>query len=61
MAKQLITIRLLSEQSGIPVRTLRTLKTQRKIPYIRAGYRTLLFDLEKVMAALEKMEVKAVA
>jgi hypothetical protein len=34
---------------------------RRKIPYIRCGYRTVLFDPEKVRAALQKFEVKAVA
>jgi hypothetical protein len=33
---------------------------QRKIPFIKAGHRTVLFDPEKVRAALEQLEVKAV-
>jgi pyocin large subunit-like protein len=37
----------------------RTLMHLRKIPYIRCGYRTCLFDVAKVRAALEKFEVKA--
>ena len=51
----------LSEASGLPVRTLRSLMHDRKIPFIRVGHRTTLFDVEKVRAALEKFEVKAVA
>jgi excisionase family DNA binding protein len=61
MDKSLVTIKSLSERSGLPVRTIRTLMSQRKIPYIRAGHRTVLFSLEKVMAAIERFEVKAVA
>lgn len=58
--EKLITIKPLSEQKGIPVRTIRTMMRQRKLPYIRAGYRTVLFDLDEVTAALERLKVKAV-
>jgi excisionase family DNA binding protein len=59
--KVLLTIKPLSAASGVSVRTIRTLMAQRKIPYLRPGHRTVLFDEEKVMKALEKFEVKAVA
>jgi hypothetical protein len=30
-----------------------------KIPYVKLGYRTLRYDLDKVLAALTKREVRA--
>ena len=59
--KRLLNIRNLSQENGVPVRTLRSLQHQKKIPYIKAGHRTVLFDPDKVRAALDKFEVKAVA
>lgn len=59
--KHYLTIRKLSEELGIPVRTLRTLHTRRLIPYLNAGHRTKLYDPAKVAAALERLEVKAVS
>ena len=61
MRQQLLTIRGLSEEIGISPRTLRSLYNARKIPFIKAGHRTLLFDPDKVRAALNKFERKAVA
>ena len=61
MSKGKITnIKGLSEELGPPVRTLRTLQYKRIIPVIKTGHRSCLFDVEKVRAALEKFEVKAV-
>ncbi len=51
----------LSKTTGIPVRTLRSLFSQRKISGIKCGYRTLLFCPETVCAELARFEVKAVA
>jgi hypothetical protein len=59
--KQLLTIQRLAEEIGIPPRTLRSLYNARKIPFIKAGHRTLLFDPVKVRAALDKFERKEVA
>jgi excisionase family DNA binding protein len=59
--RHLIKIGKLSEISGIPVGTLRTMVHRRKIPYIKPGHRTLLFDQEEVMKALHRFEVKAIA
>ncbi len=56
-----VNIAELSAQIGLPVRTLRSLAQSRKIPQIRLGHRTLVFDPNKVRAALEKFEVRAVA
>lgn len=60
---KLVNIETLSESPGIgiPARTLRSLWHQRKIPGIRLGHRTLVFDPEHVRNALDKLEVKAVA
>ena len=33
---------------------------RRKIPVLRLSYRTIRFDLAKVQAALEKLELKAI-
>ena len=58
--RELVTIIGLSEHYTIPVRTLRTLVSSRKIPYLKLGHRTLLFDVQKVDKALERFEVQEV-
>ncbi len=50
----------LAAVTGQPVRRLRTLAGTRKIPLIKLGHRTVLFQPSKVMAALERFEIKAV-
>jgi hypothetical protein len=57
MASKLVNITMLSQELGPPVRTLRTLMYHRKIPFIKAGHRTTLFDPQKVRAALDNFEV----
>jgi excisionase family DNA binding protein len=57
---KLINIFQLAELSGLPVRTWRTLVQKRAIPFIKVGHRTMLFQPEKVLKALEKFEVKGV-
>ncbi len=57
--KRLLTIGGLSDAIGIPPRTIRSLYVGKKIPVIKVGHRTLLFDPEKVLAALNKFEVRA--
>jgi len=59
MAK-LLDINGLSEYKGLPVRKLRHFVAARKIPFLKCGYRTLLFDPEKVDKALQRFEVPAV-
>jgi len=34
---------------------------QRKIPYVKIGHRTVLFEVDKVREALAKFEVKAIS
>jgi hypothetical protein len=55
---KLVNIKGLSEEIGQPERSLRTWMQSRKIPFLRLGHRTLLFDPEKVRAALNKFEVQ---
>ena len=59
--KQFSNIRQLSQQTGLPERTIRSLYAGRKISGIKAGHRTLLFDPEKVCAELARFEIKAVS
>ena len=40
--------------------TIRTWRAMRLIPYIKTGHKTVIYDLNKVLAALEMHEVKAV-
>jgi hypothetical protein len=58
---KLVNIQTLSEISGLSVRQWRTLVQKRRVPFIKAGHRTLLFQPEKVLKVLEKFEVKEVA
>ena len=60
MRKHLVNLTTLSTETGIPARTLRSLYQTKKISFIRAGWRTLLFDTDKVLADLQRLEVKAV-
>jgi hypothetical protein len=41
-------------------RQLRTLRDEHKIPFIKFGHRSILYNVPKVLAALEKLEVKEV-
>lgn len=56
-----VNLKGLERVTNIPARTLRGLFHQKKIPGIKLGFRTLIFDPAKVLAALDKYEVKAVA
>jgi len=60
LMRKLISIKKLSDETEIPVRTLRSFVTGRKIPFLKCGHRTILFDRQKVEAALEAFEVEAV-
>jgi hypothetical protein len=50
----------LSAELGQPVRLIRTWMSERVIPFTKPGRRTILFQLDKVLEALAKFEVKAV-
>lgn len=49
-----------AEYSGLPEGTLRSLVSTKKIPHIRIGPRTVLFDSEQLDAWLAERTVKAV-
>lgn len=51
----------MSAECGLRVRTLRSLKAQRKIPFVQLGYRTVVFVAEDVNRALKKFNVEAVS
>ena len=57
---KLLDIFQLSETTTRPVRQLRSLVQARKIPYLKIGHRTLLFDPVKVEKALARFEIPAV-
>ncbi|MEI6714641.1 MAG: hypothetical protein WCO60_12870 [Verrucomicrobiota bacterium] len=40
--------------------TIRRLRSARRIPYIKTGHRTIVYNLPKVLAALDATEIKAV-
>ncbi|MEO5719855.1 MAG: hypothetical protein ABIR71_00110 [Chthoniobacterales bacterium] len=57
MREQLVGYVGMADASNVPERTLRTLAQQRKIPFLKLGHRTVLFQPSKVLAALERFEV----
>jgi len=57
---KLLDIFELSKAKGRPVRQLRTFVQAKKIPYLKVGHRTLLFDSEKVEKALQRFEIPAI-
>lgn len=56
----LLTKPQLAGQLRLSVRSIENLMAQRLIPYIRAGRRSVRFHLPRVLAALERREVKEV-
>jgi excisionase family DNA binding protein len=60
MAK-LVNSKQLAAELGQSQRTIRSWIQARKIPFLKVGHRTMLFSPEKVLLALEKFEIKAVA
>jgi hypothetical protein len=57
--KKLLNYGAMSRQLGIAERTLRDWAFKRKVPSLRIGHRTVLFNPDKVRAALTKFEVPA--
>ncbi len=53
---KIIGFEKLSEATGWPRPLLARLWKRRRIPGTKPGYRTIVFDLQRVEAALEKME-----
>jgi excisionase family DNA binding protein len=58
--RKLISIKKLADETEIPIRTLRSFVTSRKIPFLKIGHRTILFDRSKVEAALSRFEIQEV-
>jgi len=58
--RKLIPIQQLSKETEIPVRTLRTLTSARKIPHLKLGWRTILYSREAVEKALSRFEISEV-
>ena len=52
--------KLLAEVLNTSIYSIRNLRRKRIIPYIKTGHKTVIYDLNKVLAALEKFEVKPV-
>jgi hypothetical protein len=59
--KKLLNYGAMSRQLGVAERTLRDWTFKRKVPSLRIGHRTVLFDPVRVRAALIKFEVAAAA
>lgn len=61
MSLNWLTKEQLRDALNLPsTRMVDELVRRRKIPVLRLGYRTVRFDLAKVQAALEKLELKAI-
>ena len=50
----------LADAIGAGLSTVRTWRAKRLIPYIKTGHKSVIYDLPKVLAALEAFEVKPV-
>ena len=58
---ELLTKEQLRERLNLPsTRMVDELMRKRKIPYLKLGAKTVRFDYAKVLAALEKFEIKEV-
>lgn len=55
-----INISKLSAALNLSIMQIRTLVRKRKIPFLKIGHRTLLFEPSKVRAALRRFEVKEI-
>jgi hypothetical protein len=60
MTRNIVTEEGLLEVLPLTPRQLRELRDQHKIPFIKFGHRSVMYNLEKVLAALEKLEIKEV-
>jgi hypothetical protein len=58
--KRLVDIQKLSEETGIAVKTLRTLYARKKIGSYQFGYRTYRFCPEEVAQDIEGYKVQAI-
>jgi len=58
--KRLVDTNQLALELGRPVRQIRSFVQAKKIPVLKIGWRTNLFDPDKVRAALARFEIPAV-
>jgi hypothetical protein len=58
--KRLLDTNQLALELNRPVRQIRSMVAAKKIPVLKIGWRTNLFDPDKVIKALEHFEVKAI-
>lgn len=45
----------LAQALGVGLSTIRTLKTKRLIPFMKTGHKSIIYNLPKVLAALESL------
>jgi hypothetical protein len=50
----------LADAMGTNLSKIRTLRLKRLIPFIKVGHKSIIYNLDKVLAALERLEVKPV-
>jgi len=55
-----VDIEKLSQETGFPVRTLRSFVAGKKIPFLKLGHRTVRFDVSRVEATLQRFEIPAI-
>jgi excisionase family DNA binding protein len=61
MSEKLLTAEQVADARGLKERTVIRLRKEHKIPSVKLGYRTFLFRLSAVDAALGRLEEKAVS
>lgn len=50
----------LADALGTCVSNIRTLRLKRLIPFIKTGHKSIIYKLDRVLAALDRLEVKPV-
>jgi hypothetical protein len=58
--KRLLSTSELAAELNLPIRQIRGFVAAKKIPVLKIGWRTNLFDPEKVIKALARFEVKEI-
>lgn len=56
----LLDSKALASEIGCPEPQINRLRRERKIPAIKLGYRTFKYDLPRVLAALERLEISEI-
>jgi predicted DNA-binding transcriptional regulator AlpA len=58
MNQRLISEKQVAEQLGLPKSLIRKLRVEKKIPHFDLGYRTVMYNLPDVLAAMKRLEVR---